>query len=79
MSRKSDTKAVFKVGDWVTFPYGTMNVHARIIEDRGRIGHKGRRLYRIEIPFVDGEPSRFEMPEEDMTATTVPKTIGKHS
>ena len=69
MSKTRKPKPRFKVGDWVTFPYGTRNATAQIIEDRGPIGVKGRRLYRIEIHFDDREPSRFEMPEDDLKAS----------
>lgn len=74
MSRENGSKPIFKVGDWVTFPYGTRNAIARVIEDRGNIGVRGRRLLRIELDHSDGEPSRFEMPEEEMSAAVPPQT-----
>ena len=65
-------KARFKVGDWVSFPYGFQNAVARIAEDRGRIGYKGRRLYRVELFRAECEPDRFEVPEENMTPASPP-------
>jgi hypothetical protein len=73
MSKTKKTNPCFKVGDWVTFPYGTRNAIAQVIEDRGPIGVRGRRLYRIEIQFEDREPARFEMPEEEMKGTAPPQ------
>jgi hypothetical protein len=72
MSKTRRPKARFKVGDWVTFLIGTRNAVVQIIEDRGPIGVKGRRLYRIERQFEDREPDRFEMPEEDLAAAEPP-------
>jgi hypothetical protein len=65
-------KATFKVGDWVTFPFGTRKVLARVIEDRGPIGVQGRRLFGIEIAREDREPDRFEMPEDEMMPAMPP-------
>ena len=67
-----DPKPHFQVGDWVTFPYGTIQAVARIIEDRGAIGHKGRRLYRIEFTFPEGEWHRFEVGEDDVSPAPTP-------
>ena len=54
-----------KVGDKVRFVYGVGSVIGIVKEDRGPIGHKGRRLYRIqfslEAPFV----TETEMPSEE--------------
>jgi len=72
MSKNGKSKSRFKVGDWVSFPYGTMDVVARVIEDRGPIGYKGRRLYRIEVAIPDNEPDRFEVAEETMTPAAPP-------
>ena len=81
MSKTRAPKPRFKVGDWVTFLMGYRNVVVQIIEDRGPIGVKGRRLYRIERHFDDGdrEPDRFEMPEEDLTAAEPPSKIAQVS
>jgi hypothetical protein len=73
MNRKNGSKPIFKVGDWVSFPYGTRIAVARVIEDRGNIGVRGRRLLRIELAHSEGEPSRFEMPEEELSEAIAPQ------
>jgi hypothetical protein len=47
-------------------PWGTLN--AEVVEDRGNIGWKGRRLMRIRpfLLFVD-DPEPFEVPLTDLT------------
>jgi hypothetical protein len=57
----------FRVGDWVSFPYGTSAVWAQIVEDRGPLGVNHRRLYRVRIDEDSGEPVSFEMREDDLT------------
>ena len=56
----------FHVGDMVTLRYGLSDVPARIIEDRGPLGVRGRRLYRVLM--VDDRD--FEVPEEDLEPAT---------
>ncbi len=56
----------FRVGDWVTFQYGTWQAFAQIIEDRGPLGKDRRRLYRIRLDQDQDEPIAFEMSEDDM-------------
>jgi hypothetical protein len=77
MSKKQETRARFKVGDWVSFPYGIRQAVAKIIEDRGLIGVRKRRYYRIELPIQDSEADRFEVPEDEMAAATAPKNGSK--
>ena len=79
MNNPRKTKARFKVGDWVSFPYGALMPIARIIEDRGRIGHGGRQLYRVELPIPDNEPDRFEVAEETLTPSAPPETTAQAS
>ncbi len=55
-------------GDLVTFPFGAMTIHARVIEDRGHLGIKGGQIVRIEVIEQDAdEPWRFEMPADEVT------------
>ena len=56
----------FQVGDWVSFLYGPRQVLAQIVEDRGLLGMKGRRLYRVRLEPEQGETSTFEVPEETL-------------
>jgi len=57
----------FRVGDWVSFPYGTGDIWAQIVEDRGPLGVDRRRLYRVRIDGDSGEPVSFEMREDDLS------------
>jgi hypothetical protein len=66
MSTAIKTVPRFQVGDWVVFPFGIRRVLAEIIEDRGPIGHRGRRLYRVRIDRSEPEPTMTEVPEEDL-------------
>ena len=61
------------IGDWVKFEYGPKNkVLAKIIEDRGRLGVGGRRLYRIRVNNEFEAPSSFEMPEDELEPEPLP-------
>ncbi len=53
----------FRVGDLVQFPVGSELIVAPIIEDRGNIGHRGQRIYRVEYPpgGYEGEPVSREV------------------
>jgi hypothetical protein len=79
MQKIKKLKPRFKVGDWVSFPFGIGNAVAQVIEDRGQIGVKGRRLYRVERHFGEYEPDRFEVPEENMTHAAPPETAARAS
>lgn len=62
--------ARFRVGDWVSFPWGTTRVRAQVVEDLGCIGHKGRRLYGLRMELPDDEGRYGELPEENLEAAT---------
>jgi hypothetical protein len=79
MSKTKGTTPRFRVGDWVSFTLGAIHVVARIIEDRGPLGVGGRRLYRIETQFEDGEMDRFEVREDDLSPATPPAASVKAS
>ena len=66
MSQNKKTPARFKVGDWVTFKFGVRHALAQVIEDRGPIGYKGRRLYRLQMELANDELDSFELPEVDL-------------
>jgi hypothetical protein len=55
----------FQVGEWVAAPTGSRKIIGQIVEDRGPIGMKGRRLYRLRIDRDDVE-STIEVPEVDL-------------
>ena len=58
-----------RVGDRVTFDFGTYRAVGEITEDRGHIGVGGRRLLRIRTDVRDGiDPTWIELPEEEIIA-----------
>ncbi len=66
----------FHIGDWVKFDYGPKKVSARIVEDRGRLGIQGRRLYRVQLDVKpneeSGDASTFEVPENELESDLTP-------
>jgi hypothetical protein len=64
-------KGRFRVGDWVTFPFGVGDLTAQVIEERGPLGVGGRHIYRILVAD-EPEPDSFEIPEDHMRAAAVP-------
>jgi hypothetical protein len=62
------------VGEWVSFLYGPRRALAQIIEDRGPIGMRGRRLYRVRLDLEQADPITFELPEEDLERAKAPDT-----
>jgi len=72
MSSTKNQPPLFHIGDWVKFDYGPKKVSARIVEDRGPLGVKGRRLYRVQLDEKLGDASAFEMPENELDATPPP-------
>ena len=78
MSTVRTKRTRFRVGDWVTFQYGTWQAFAQIIEDRGPLGINRRRLYRIRLDLDHDEPIAFEMSEDDMEKATPDKAAILH-
>jgi hypothetical protein len=70
MRRVKSQPGRFRVGSWVTLLYGPRIVLARVIEDRGPLGWRGRRLYTVRLESSDGDPVTLEVPEEHLTAAT---------
>ncbi len=68
-------KARFKVGDWVAFLYGTRNLFAQVIEERGPLGVNGRHIVRIQVDGESNEPDAFELPEDYLEAAPVPDKV----
>jgi hypothetical protein len=63
--RKQRDATIPKVGSIVGVRMGTQVIPARVIEDRGNLGYRGRRILRLEIESqFGGEPSRFERAAE---------------
>jgi hypothetical protein len=59
---------LFKKGDLVSFLFGNGTVTGHIVEDRGRLGIGGRRLYGIRFEINPGDQSYIEVPEVELTA-----------
>ena len=66
----------FRVGDWVCFDNGLRRVTAKVVEDRGALGVRGRRLYRVRPMPGRDESLDFEIPEEELEAATGPMMRG---
>lgn len=65
--RDEDLPPKFKLGDRVVCELGMSTVEAVVVEDRGRLGVGGRRLYGIHYQFSPEETRYGELPEEDLT------------
>jgi hypothetical protein len=63
-----EPEPAFKVGDRVSFLFGSSEVVGTIVEDRGCLGVGGRRLYGIRFPAEPGELLYTEMPEVQLKA-----------
>jgi len=74
---KKNSKALFKVGDWVAFQLPFGEAIAQVVEDRGPIGYRGRRLYGLRRPPENGEADYFELPEIALRTALCPN--GKES
>jgi hypothetical protein len=66
MRSATKSKPRFRVGEWVSYRYITARVLAQIIEDRGLLGYRGRRLYEVRLDRIQPYPSTTPVPEEDM-------------
>jgi hypothetical protein len=63
----SNQKSKIEVGEWVLLAFGEDPLEAQVVEDRGNLGYKGRRLLRVAVPMEDDdEPVEFEVPEADL-------------
>jgi len=67
-SRKKTRARPLKVGDRVRFRMGLRRVVGTIVEDRGRIGAGGRRLFAVQVKFEAVEPTILEMPADELRA-----------
>jgi len=57
----------FRVGDRVAFRFVVSDVEGTIVEDRGNLGHEGRRLYGIEFRMDDVSDAMYtEMDAESL-------------
>ncbi|MEO0594017.1 MAG: hypothetical protein AAFZ38_10590 [Myxococcota bacterium] len=66
---------MMRTGDAVYVRFGYHTVPALIVEDRGRIGAKGRHLFRIRLVGEDSELSReleLEVPKSALSLEPTP-------
>ena len=72
MSKTKKPAPKFRVGDWVSFPFGRERATARVIEDRGPLGVNGRWIYRVRLELPLTDPMEFELAEDMVEAATPP-------
>jgi hypothetical protein len=66
MTRRTQTEISLSVGTLVKFMFGGHEVHATVIEDRGPVGAKGRRILRIRLELAATDPIELEVPADDV-------------
>jgi hypothetical protein len=66
MRTATKSKPRFRVGDWVSYRSITHRKLAQIIEDRGLLGLRGRRLYDVRLDRCEPYPETTTVVEEDM-------------
>ena len=66
IAKKKTSVHRFRVGDRVTFRLGDKRITGTIVEDRGRIGVKGRRLVAIRAKLDRVAESIIEIPVEEL-------------
>jgi hypothetical protein len=62
------TPGKFRVGDRVRLRHGFPGLIAEVVEDRGRIGVGGRRLYAVKLRLDEWNELVTERPEESLEA-----------
>ena len=63
MSLATQTAPQFRVDEWVSYLQGYRRILAQVIEDRGRLGIRGGRLYRLRIEGEGDEATTTVVPE----------------
>jgi hypothetical protein len=64
----------FQVGQLVRLLHGFRGMIAEVVEDRGPIGVRGRRLYAVKLRLDPWNEHTTELPEESLEA--VPAGLG---
>jgi hypothetical protein len=59
-------RPAFHVGDRALLQYGREDVEVEVIEDRGPIGLRGRRLVRIRMLVTGSDPIELEVAEAEL-------------
>ena len=73
MKRTREPKPRFRVGDWVSVLGAVGPKLAQVIEDRGPIGFRGRRLYTIRLEISPEAVLTPEVPEDEMEPAAPPE------
>ena len=66
MRSATQSKPKFRVSQWVTYQYIMTRVLGQIIEDRGPLGYRGRRLYDLRTGWNPPDPDTTTVREEEM-------------
>lgn len=69
----------FRVNENVRFPFGIRTFSGKIVQDRGPIGARGRRLYQVRFYRDTDEPELIELPEADLEPDPQPKRLNPAS
>ncbi len=66
MSTATKTAPLFRVGDWVSYLFGSRRIIGQVVEDRGPLGLRGGRLYDLAIERDGAETTTTTIPEEEL-------------
>jgi hypothetical protein len=66
------TPGKFRVGQLVRLKHGWKGVIAEVVEDRGPIGYRGRRLYGVKFWLDQWNEMTTEFPEESLEEVAHP-------
>lgn len=65
--RRKHVGDTLKVGDQVKVAFGRDELIGTIVEDRGNIGVRGRRILRVRVNLEHDNDFTFESPAEELT------------
>ncbi len=66
MQVRTAPKKKIRMGDTVKVAFGGRKVSAKVVENLGNIGVRGRQLIRISIPVRFSEPVDLALPAEEV-------------
>jgi hypothetical protein len=66
-NKQPSRRPSFKLGDRVSVRIALRSVPGIVVEDRGLIGYRGRRLWRVDVEFDPSNVAYTEVPEEGRT------------
>jgi hypothetical protein len=65
-------RPAFQVGDRVKVPHGAKKIAGVVIEDRGKLGYRGRHIYGVRVWMDPFDPISYEVSEEELDVDTEP-------